>query len=76
MHFLPNELRPKWYNQLGIGLCGIFYFGLAVLVFVAKVVPMMNSTGWIIFGAVVAAFSVLLFYLGKVLPAKPTPERV
>jgi hypothetical protein len=75
-NFLPNELRPKWYNQLGIGLCGIFYFGLAVLVFVAKVVPMLNSTGWIILGAVVAAFSVLLFYLGKVLPAKPTSERV
>ncbi|MDA0591461.1 MAG: Nramp family divalent metal transporter [Planctomycetota bacterium] len=71
-NFLPVELRPKWYSQLGITLCGVFYFGLAVLVFVSKVVPMMSTTGWLIFGVVVAALSGLLFYLGRILPEKQT----
>ena len=39
--YLPAPIRPKWYNQLGIAFCGVFYLGLATLVFVAKVVPML-----------------------------------
>lgn len=69
-NYLPIEIRPRWYHQIGIALCGIFYFGLAVLVFVAKVVPMLNATGWTILGTVVLAFSALLFYLGRILPGK------
>ena len=33
---LPPPLRPRWYSRLGIVACGVFYLGLAVLVFVAK----------------------------------------
>ena len=40
---LPKPLRPKWYNQLGIICCGVFYLGLAFLVFVAKVLPMITG---------------------------------
>ena len=39
--FLPEPLRPRWYNQLGIVCCGLFYLGLATLVLVAKVLPLM-----------------------------------
>ena len=39
--FLPEQLRPKWYNQLGIACCGVFYLGLALLVLFAKVIPML-----------------------------------
>ncbi|HET6425765.1 MAG TPA: Nramp family divalent metal transporter [Planctomycetaceae bacterium] len=38
---LPPPLRPRWYSQLGIALCGVFYFGLAMLVFVVKIVPLL-----------------------------------
>jgi hypothetical protein len=68
--FLPKELQPRWYNQLGISLCGIFYFGLAVLVFVAKVMPMLNSTGWTILGIAAGIVAIVLFYCGKILPTK------
>ena len=36
---LPRALRPRWYHRLGMVLCGVFYLGLAALVFVAKVLP-------------------------------------
>jgi hypothetical protein len=39
---LPEPLRPKWYNQLGIGCCGVFYFGMAVLVFQVKILPLLG----------------------------------
>ncbi|MDG2126929.1 MAG: Nramp family divalent metal transporter [Fuerstiella sp.] len=39
-NLLPQPLRPKWYNQAGILACGIFYCGLAALVFCAKIVPL------------------------------------
>jgi hypothetical protein len=32
--FLPPQLRPKWYQRIGIFSCGVFYIGLAILVFV------------------------------------------
>ena len=30
---LPQALRPRWYNRLGLVACGVFYLGLAALVF-------------------------------------------
>ena len=35
---LPPELRPRWYNRAGMIACGVFYMGLAALVF-ARTVP-------------------------------------
>jgi hypothetical protein len=42
-HFLPKPLRPRWYNQLGIAACGVFYCGLAVLVFWVKILPLITG---------------------------------
>ena len=36
VRFLPPALRPPWYSRLGLILCGLFYVGLAALVFYAK----------------------------------------
>jgi len=36
---LPPELRPRWPNQLGVAACGVFYLGLAVLVFLTRQWP-------------------------------------
>jgi hypothetical protein len=36
---LPVELRPRWYNRLGVAACGVFYLGLAFLVFMHKQLP-------------------------------------
>ena len=36
---LPGPLRPRWYSQLGLLLCGGFYFGLATLVFCHTQLP-------------------------------------
>ncbi len=33
MRLLPPALRPRWYHRAGIIACGVFYLGLAVLVF-------------------------------------------
>jgi hypothetical protein len=41
--FLPPQLRPRWYNRLGLVACCVFYFGMAVLVFVTKQVPMIRE---------------------------------
>lgn len=40
---LPPALRPRWYNTLGVACCGVFYLGLAALVFVYKILPMMTG---------------------------------
>lgn len=37
---LPEPLRPRWYQKLGLISCGFFYAGLALLVFWVKIVPM------------------------------------
>lgn len=37
---LPRVLRPRWYHSAGVAVCGIFYLGLSVLVFVYKLWPM------------------------------------
>ncbi len=40
---LPEPLRPRWYNRVGIAACGVFYCGMAVLVFCARVLPLMTG---------------------------------
>jgi hypothetical protein len=40
---LPKPLRPRWYNQLGIAACGVFYCGMAALVFCAKILPLITG---------------------------------
>jgi hypothetical protein len=39
---LPSTLRPRWYQQLGLVACGIFYLGMFALVFVVEVWPLMS----------------------------------
>jgi Mn2+/Fe2+ NRAMP family transporter len=38
-NLLPPQLQPRWYHQAGIFCCGVFYIGMFVLVFVAKLGP-------------------------------------
>ncbi|MFO0907339.1 MAG: Nramp family divalent metal transporter [Isosphaeraceae bacterium] len=40
---LPSALRPRWYHRLGLSMCGVFYLGLAGLVFVTKQLPMIRA---------------------------------
>lgn len=39
-NYLPQAIRPRWYHQLGIAGCGVFYLGLAALVVYAKILPL------------------------------------
>lgn len=41
---LPREVRPKWYHSLGIIACGVFYLGLALLVFRFAIYPRILTT--------------------------------
>jgi hypothetical protein len=44
---LPAVLRPRWYSQAGVLLCGVFYVGLAALVFFTKQWPVLvELLGW------------------------------
>lgn len=45
---LPAELRPRWYHRAGVLACGVFYLGMAALVFATKQWPMLVEmwTGW------------------------------
>jgi hypothetical protein len=36
---LPREVRPRWFHSFGVLGCGVFYLGLATLVFVYKIIP-------------------------------------
>lgn len=36
---LPEPLRPRWYQRVGIAACGVFYSALAMLVFWAEILP-------------------------------------
>lgn len=36
---LPAALRPRWYQQIGLAACGVFYLGLALLVFYNEQLP-------------------------------------
>ncbi len=40
---LPSELRPRWYHNLGVLCCGVFYLGLTTMVFVFKIWPMLAA---------------------------------
>lgn len=43
---LPTELRPRWYHRTGMILCGVFYLGMALLVFATKQWPMIMELLW------------------------------
>lgn len=40
---LPRVLRPGWFQSLGVLGCGVFYLGLATLVFVEKIWPLLRQ---------------------------------
>jgi hypothetical protein len=42
-HMLPPELSPRWYHRTGLVACGVFYMGMAGLVFVTKQVPLLRE---------------------------------
>jgi hypothetical protein len=42
-HFLPRELRPKWYQQIPLAGCGLFYLGLAAMVFRTRQWPIIQE---------------------------------
>lgn len=41
LRYLPAELRPRWYHSAGMIACGVFYLGLAALVFRVKQWPVL-----------------------------------
>lgn len=43
--FLPPPLRPRWYHRLGLVGCGLFYLGLAAMVWQVKQWPVIK--GWL-----------------------------
>jgi len=40
---LPRELRPRWYHRAGVIACGLFYLGMALIVFGAKQLPLLRE---------------------------------
>ncbi len=40
---IPRELGPRWYHSAGVFGCGVFYLGLAGLVFAFKIWPVMRE---------------------------------
>lgn len=40
---LPAPLRPRWWQQMGLAACGVFYLGLSVLVFLTKQWPALRA---------------------------------
>jgi hypothetical protein len=40
---LPRELRPRWYQRAGVVACGVFYLGMALLVFMTKQMPILRE---------------------------------
>ena len=40
---LPSELQPRWYHRAGLLGCGVFYLGIAALVFWTKQVPLIRE---------------------------------
>jgi hypothetical protein len=40
---LPPELRPRWYQRAGLVACGVFYLGIAALVFATKQWPLVRQ---------------------------------
>jgi hypothetical protein len=47
---LPPALRPRWYQTLGMLLCGLFYLGLSALVFFNEQLPFLINVGKQIMG--------------------------
>ncbi|MBI3865068.1 MAG: Nramp family divalent metal transporter [Planctomycetia bacterium] len=43
-HYIPRELRPKWYQRLALVGCAFFYLGLAALVFWAQILPNLTQS--------------------------------
>ena len=41
--YLPKELRPGWVHRIGMIGCGVFYLGMATLVFYHKQLPMLQE---------------------------------
>ena len=45
--YLPEAIRPGWIHRIGIFMCGVFYLGMAALVFHNKQLPMIYELlGW------------------------------
>jgi hypothetical protein len=42
-HFLPVEVRPRWYHRLGVAGCGTFYLVLAAMVWQVKMWPVVKD---------------------------------
>ncbi|HVU86733.1 MAG TPA: Nramp family divalent metal transporter [Pirellulales bacterium] len=40
---LPKELKPRWYNRVGVAGCAVFYLGMALLVFIHKQWPALRG---------------------------------
>ena len=40
---LPPEVRPRWYHRGGLIACGVFYLGMALLVFATKQLPLLRE---------------------------------
>src|SRR5579864_7869936 len=40
-HMLTRAVRPRWYHQAGLLCCGVFYLGIAALVFREKQLPIL-----------------------------------
>ena len=47
---LPPVLRPRWYQTLGMLMCGLFYLGLSALVFFNEQLPFLIDLGKQIMG--------------------------
>jgi hypothetical protein len=47
---LPLPLRPRWYQQLGLLCCGLFYVGLSLVVFYTKQLPDLRAWWQVTFG--------------------------
>jgi hypothetical protein len=41
--WLPEPIRPRWYQRMGLAACGTFYLTLAALVFVEKQLPLIRE---------------------------------
>ena len=47
LRLLPGPLRPGWISRIGVICCGMFYLGLASLVFYEKQLPALQEVlGW------------------------------
>ena len=40
---LPAQLRPRWYHRAGMIGCGVFYLGMATVVFFQTQMPLIRE---------------------------------